>query len=46
MSLIKFEYADALKFVTENEIRDLAAEVKKAGVMLERGTGEGNDFLG
>ena len=46
MSLIRFEYADALPFVTENEIGALAGEVKKAGVMLERGTGEGSDFLG
>ena len=46
MENLKFSYANALNFVSQQEILSFSDSVKKAHDMLMNKTGEGNDFLG
>ena len=46
MENLKFSYANALNFVSEQEIKGFYDKVKAAHDMLMNKTGEGNDFLG
>lgn len=43
---IRFDYSNALSFVTEQEIQQLSPFVKEAHEMLHEKTGVGNDFVG
>lgn len=46
MENLKFSYNNALKFISEQEIKSFSDDIKKVHNMLMDKTGEGNDFLG
>ena len=43
---VEFQYNKALDFISEEEIKNIAPQVKVAHDTLMNGTGAGNDFLG
>lgn len=46
MEKLKFNYQNALNFITETEVNLMESQITLAAKMLEEKTGAGNDFLG